>query len=119
MEIGCPWLGPSSLAHTLTQHHPASVQPRSQPRPASSSLGHKPELFWLVKPARPTDFIKPHIVSSAQASAPSGFTEAGAVRVWGGPAAYSGLTTRGDFVIFEGGPAYRYQSVMVARVPVF
>jgi len=41
------------------------------------------------------------------------------VRVWGGPAAYSGLTTRGDFVIFEGGPAYRYQSVMVARVPVF
>tara|TARA_B100000780_G_scaffold234487_1_gene174898 strand:+ start:425 stop:544 length:120 start_codon:yes stop_codon:yes gene_type:complete len=39
--------------------------------------------------------------------------------VWAGPAAYSGLTKLGDFVIFEGGPAYRYQSVMVARVPVF
>ena len=53
------------------------------------------------------------------ASAPNGFTQAGAARVWGGPAAYSGLTKQGDFVIFEGGPAYRYQSVMVARVPVF
>ena len=25
--------------------------------------------------------------------------------------------TEGDFIVFEGGPAYRYQSVMVARVP--
>lgn len=35
-------------------------------------------------------------------------------RIWGGPAAYSSLTRAGDFVMFEGGDAFRYQSVMVA-----
>ena len=51
------------------------------------------------------------------ASAPGGYSSAGTVEVWHGPAAYSGLTLEGDFILFEGGPAYRYQSVMVARVP--
>ena len=76
-------------------------------------------MAWLGRPNPPTESRPKYRLLRTQASAPSGFTEAGAVRVWGGPAAYSGLTTRGDFVIFEGGPAYRYQSVMVARVPVF
>ena len=52
-------------------------------------------------------------------SAPGGYSAAGTVEVWHGPSAYSGLTREGDFILFEGGPAYRYQSVMVARVPAF
>jgi len=52
-------------------------------------------------------------------SVPGTYSTTGTVQVWHGPAAYSGLTLSGDFILFEGGPAYRYQSVMVARVPPF
>ena len=52
--------------------------------------------------------------ASANASAPANLSLVGATRIWGGPAAYSSLTRAGDFVMFEGGAAYRYQSVMVA-----
>ena len=106
---------PHSASLSLTQFRPPSAPNLGQPHAASAT--YQSCSGWLGRSVPPLESSP--IVSSAQASAPSGFTEAGAVRVWGGPAAYSGLTTRGDFVIFEGGPAYRYQSVMVARVPVF
>lgn len=40
----------------------------------------------------------------------------GEQQVWSGPAAYSGLSPDGEFVMFEGGTSYRYGSVMIARV---
>ena len=52
------------------------------------------------------------------ASAPSGFSATGAEwQIWAGPAAYSGLTREADFVMWEGGLHYRYESVMVAPAP--
>ena len=52
--------------------------------------------------------------NASNASAPPSLSLVGSTRIWGGPAAYSSLTRAGDFVMFEGGDAYRYQSVMVA-----
>lgn len=40
-------------------------------------------------------------------------------QVWAGPAAYSSLTSDGALVLFEGGAAYRYASILLARVPAF
>ena len=37
------------------------------------------------------------------------------VEVWKGPSAYSAMDTEGEFVLFEGGAAYRYASVMIVR----
>lgn len=46
------------------------------------------------------------------------YSVAGSDQIWGGPAAYSAMTTDGDFVLFEGGTEYRYASVMVSPVQV-
>jgi hypothetical protein len=37
-------------------------------------------------------------------------------QIWSGPAAYSGLSSDGQFVMFEGGLTYRYASTMIARI---
>jgi sialidase-1 len=37
-------------------------------------------------------------------------------QIWSGPAAYSGLSPDGQFVMFEGGYSYRYASTMIARI---
>lgn len=50
--------------------------------------------------------------------AKTNFTATAAVQIYPGPAAYSALSTDGTMVLFEGGPQYRYQSVMLARVPL-
>lgn len=47
----------------------------------------------------------------------SSYALSGEARIWAGPAAYSGLTREGDFIMFEGGPDFRYQSVIVTQVP--
>lgn len=51
---------------------------------------------------------------SLGASAPGGVALVDSWQVWAGPAAYSSMTREGDFIMFEGGTDYRYQSVMVA-----
>ena len=44
------------------------------------------------------------------------FTVAGDQQIWPGPAAYSGLIASGDYILFEGGTAYRYASVIFSPV---
>jgi hypothetical protein len=36
--------------------------------------------------------------------------------VWAGPAAYSAIAESADAILFEGGDAYRYASILFARL---
>ena len=109
----------------LSRASPVPPQPRCLPFPPGS-IGRATDGSLLVAAPQNTHWRYPsdrrdltvwklrRNATAAAGGAEGAWVVAAQWRVWAGPAAYSSISRDGAVVAFEGGAAYRYQSIMAA-----